>query len=140
MARDFSWLFIAVLGAAAFYFALDFKFGTLANVGSAVYPLILSSAIVLISLYSFIFSPREEPMPMNRRAFLSVTASVAVFILLVEVAGLLPTVVLSMVIAYGGQSERRYPFFIAYACVFAVGVWLIFSYALNLPIPPFRLP
>ncbi len=140
MARDFSWLFIAALGAAAFYFALDFKFGTFANVGSAVYPLILSAAIILISLYSFVFSPREEPMLMNRRAFLSVTAAVAVFILLVEVAGLLPTVVLSMVIAYAGQSERRYPFFIAYACVFAVGVWLIFSYALNLPIPPFRLP
>ena len=77
---------------------------------------------------------------MNRRAFLSVTAAVTVFILLVEVVGLLPTVVLSMAIAYAGQSERRYPFFIAHACVFAVGVWLIFSYVLNLPIPPFRLP
>tara|TARA_B100000427_G_scaffold321121_1_gene321267 strand:+ start:549 stop:971 length:423 start_codon:yes stop_codon:yes gene_type:complete len=140
MARDISWLFIAALGAAAFYFALDFNFGSLANVGSAVYPLILSSLLIAISLYSFLFAPREQSRPGNRRAFICVSVAVAVFILLVEVVGLLPTIVLSMTIAYAGQTEGRYGFFMAYALVFAVGVWLLFSYALNMPVPPIRLP
>lgn len=140
MAREFSWLFIAALGAAAFYFALDFEFGTPSNVGSAIYPLILSSAIILISLYSFVFSPREEPLPQNHRALACVAAAVLLFILLVEVIGLLPTIVLSMTVAYAGQTTGKYRFFLIYAGLFAVTVWLLFSYALSLPIPPVRVP
>lgn len=140
MARDLSWLVIAALGAAAFFFATDFGFGSLSNVGSAVYPMILSSMIILISLYSFFFAPREETAPLNSRAMIAVASSVILFILLVEVIGLMPTTILSMFVAYGGQTEKRYRFFLAYACAFAVGVWLLFSYALSLPIPPVRVP
>ena len=140
MARDISWLFLAVLGAAAFYFALDFEFGTPSNVGSAVYPLILSSAVVLISLYAFLFSNSEPPLPANTRAMTCICLAVLVFILLVEAVGLLPTIILSMTIAYAGQTTGRYRAFMLYAGAFALVVWLLFSYALNLPIPPIRMP
>jgi hypothetical protein len=140
MAREFSWLFIAAFGAAAIYFALDFQFGTRSNVGSAVYPLLLSSAVVVISLYSFFFGQTEEPMPQNHRALICIAASVLLFILLIEEIGMLPTTVLCMAVAYAGQTHGNFRFFLIYATIFAVVVWLLFSFALSLPIPPVRMP
>lgn len=139
MRKELSWLFLSIFGALSFILALNFRIGSLSDVGSAIYPLILSSIIALISIYSFFFAAREKPVPMNVRALICVSSAVILFILLVERIGLLPSVVLSMFTAYVGQTKRGYAVFLAYACIFAVGTWLLFSYALNLPLPAFRV-
>lgn len=138
--RELSWLAVALFGAAAFASALDYGYGTISNIGSAVYPLILSAMIVLVSLYSYIFTSAEPPVPLAARSMAAILGSVILFSLLVERFGIIPAVVVPMLVAYAGQSERGYGFVLGYAVIFAFGTWALFSYALNLPLPTFRMP
>ena len=138
--RDYSWLCLTLLGAAAFVLALGFKIGTVSNMGSAIFPLILSAIIAGTSAYSFLLYPREtEPTP-NLRPMLAVAFAVIAFILFVERAGLIPAVIVSMLIAHAGQTEGNYRFFLVYTTLFAAGSWGLFSLALGIPLQPFQLP
>ena len=76
----------------------------------------------------------EEPATVPLRPFLAVLASVLVFILLVERAGILATTVIAMLTAYAGQEEGRYGFFLVFAVSFAALVWLTFSIGFGLPL------
>lgn len=138
MVNRLSWIFLTVLGAAAAYIALTtLSMGTPINIGSAVYPLILSGVIFFISLYSVLFGGREESTKVDIRGFAGVVGAVVAFIVTIEFIGIIPSVVLSMVIAYMGQLKGGYRFFFVYACLFAVGTWLLFNLALGLPLPAF---
>lgn len=138
--REWSWLAVALFGAGAFVVALDYGFGTAANVGSGIYPLILAGVIVLVSLYSFAFATPTPAIPLAWRPMAAIVGSVLLFCLIVERFGLVPAVVLSMLVAYAAQTERGYGRFLAYAAVFAFGTWALFSYSFNLPLPMFRMP
>ena len=133
--RNPIWLVLAALGTGAFWLALDFGFGSAANIGSAVFPLALSGIVVAISAWSFAFPRPEAAPPLAWRPLLTVSGSVILFILLIERAGMFPTVVLCMLLAYAAQTERGYPVFVAYAAIFAAGAWVLFSYLLGMPVP-----
>lgn len=141
MIRRLSWIFLAILGATTSFIAYtSLSMGTVTNVGSAVYPLILSGLIIVIALYVLIVGDKEEPHAVNVRGFTGVVASVVVFIAAIEHIGLIPTVIASMVVAYAGQTEGGYRFFLVYASLFAVGTWLLFTLALGLPLPAVVIP
>lgn len=130
-----------VLGASTGYIAYTtLSMGTAINIGSAVYPLILSGVIFVISLYGVIFGDQESSKELDLRGFSGVVASVVAFILTIEHIGIVPSVILSMVIAYAGQSKGGYVFFLVYASLFAVGTWLLFNLALGLPLPAIKIP
>lgn len=136
-----SWIFLTVLGAWTGYVAYTtLSMGTAINIGSAVYPLILSGIIVIIALYGVIFGDRDDPEELNLRGFSGVVGSVVVFILTIEHLGIVPSVILSMVTAYAGQAKAGYRFFLVYASLFAIGTWLLFTLALGLPLPAIDLP
>ncbi len=120
--------------------ALNFRFGTAANIGSAIYPLFLSGAIVLISIYSMFFGRTEPRAPLARRPFIAIVTAVILFSLAVERFGVVPAVILAMVTAYAGQTQGNYRFIFVYAGLFAFGTWALFSYGLGLPLPTFRMP
>jgi hypothetical protein len=134
--RNPVWLIIAAFGALALWQATGMRTGSARNVGAGVFPLALSGIIVGLSLIAFVLPPRDRPARLDLRPFLAVTGSVVVFIALVDTAGFVPAVVLSMLTAYAGQSEGGYPGFLAYALVFAVACWALFAWALGIP---FRL-
>lgn len=141
MIRRLSWTFLALLGVAACFIAYtSLNFGTVTNIGSAVYPLILSALIAAISVYVLVVGDREAPKAIDVRGFAGVVASVVVFIAMIEHFGLIPTVIASMIVAYAGQTKGGYGFFTVYASLFAAGTWLLFSFALGLPLPAFELP
>jgi hypothetical protein len=141
MIRRLSWIFLAILGVATSFIAYtSLSMGTVTNVGSAVYPLILSGLIIVIALYVLIVGDKEEPHAVNMRGFTGVVASVVVFIAAIEHIGLIPTVVASMVVAYAGQTQDGYRFFLVYASLFAVATWLLFTLALGLPLPAVVMP
>lgn len=140
MIRRLSWFFLALLGVATGLVAYtSLSTGTVINVGSAAYPLILSGLIVVIALYGLIVGDREEPGTVNMRGFAAVVSSVVVFIAAIEHIGIIPTVIASMAVAYAGQAQGKYRFFLIYAGLFAVGTWLLFTLALGLPLPAFEL-
>ncbi len=140
MAKRFSWLFLVILGASTFSLSIDLNIGSVTHIGSGAYPLILSSLICIIALFGVIFGDKTEPIAVNVRGTVGVVASALVFITLIENIGMVPTVALSMIVAYAGQSEGGYRFFIVYAALFGVAAWLLFSLALGLPIPAIRMP
>jgi len=143
--RDLAWLLLVLFGTGAFVLALDFRFGTVNNIGSAVYPLALSAVIVLISLYALLLRRRpaagdDDASPLDRRPFVAIIAAVVLFCLVVEQFGIVPAVVVSMIVAYTGQGEGNYRFVAVYAALFAFGTWALFSYGLSLPLAAFRMP
>ena len=141
MVRRLSWGFLALLGAMSSFVAFtSLSMGSVINIGSAVYPLILSGLIVVIALYVLIVGDNEEPGSIDVRGFAGVASSVVVFIVAIEQVGLIPTVIASMVVAYAGQAQGGYRFFLVYASLFAVGTWLLFALALGLPLPAFEMP
>ncbi|ESR24891.1 tripartite tricarboxylate transporter TctB family protein [Lutibaculum baratangense] len=139
MRRDLLWLVLAVLGGVAFVVALGFRMGTVSNIGSAVYPLMLSGTIVLISGYALLAGGDAASKPFDVRPFGAIVSAVLLFVLLVERVGLVPAVVVSMVAAYAGQSEGGYLSFLVYAGLFALGTWLLFSFVLGLPLPAVKV-
>ncbi len=141
MINRLSWIFLAALGAATSFIAYtSLSMGTAINVGSAVYPLILSGIILVLSLHGVIFGDRRDPHALNMRGFAGVVGSVVVFILAIEHIGMVPTVVASMLVAYAGQSQGGYRFFLVYAALFGLATWLLFTFALGLPVPAVRIP
>lgn len=141
MTNRLSWIFLAILGATTTFIAYTtLRMGTVINIGSAVYPLILSGIILLISLQCVIFGDSQDPRPLNIRGFAGVVGSVVVFIAAIEHIGMVPTVVLSMLVAYAGQSHGGYTFFLVYAALFGLATWLLFTFALGLPVPVVEMP
>lgn len=128
------------LGAGAAALAMKWDFGSAANIGAAVYPLILSGIIVLLAAYGMVAGSPELRSAVDRRAFLAIVTAVLLFALSVERFGLVPAVVLSMVAAYAGQARSRYAIFAVYAFAFGLGTWALFSYGLGLPLAGVRLP
>ncbi len=138
MARYVTWGILCLVAGAAFIQALSFGFGSGPRIGSAIIPLALSGGIALLSVTGLVRAGREQGTDtLDLRALAAVGAGVVVFILTVERAGLIPATLLCMGIAYAGQSEARYLDFVAYAAVFAVGVWAIFIAGLGLPVRAF---
>ncbi|MDX9860650.1 MAG: tripartite tricarboxylate transporter TctB family protein [Rhodospirillales bacterium] len=141
MINRLSWIFLTLLGAATIFIAYStLRMGSVINIGSAVYPIILAGIIFLVSLHCVIFGDDEAPRALNIRGFAGVVASVVVFIAAVEHIGMVPTVVLSMLVAYAGQSKGGYTFFLVYAVLFGLATWLLFTVALGLPVPAFEMP
>lgn len=141
MINRLSWVFLAILGATTSFIAFtSLSMGTVINVGSAVYPLILSGIILVISLHGVIFGDSQDPHGLDIRGFAGVVGAVVVFIALIEHIGMVPTVVASMLVAYAGQSRGGYWFFIVYAALFALATWLLFTFALGLPVPAVQIP
>lgn len=142
MTKDLAWPLLAAFAAVVFYVAWGYDLGTPAQIGAGAYPLALSAIIFLIAVYSSVFHRpgSEGAAPIAFRPLIAIAASVATFVLIIDHLGMIPSVVATMVIAYLGQAVGRYRSFIAYAAVFAVCAWGLFSYALNMPLPPFRIP
>lgn len=137
MAHYATWGILALLGAGALVMALDFGWGGGPQIGSAPLPVALSTGLVIVSILGLVTPADEEAFGPDWRPFGAVVVAVILFILTVDVLGMIPTVLLSMTAAYLGQSERRYAGFIAYALCFGAGVWILFTIGLGLPVPAF---
>lgn len=140
MAGFATWALVFLFGAGAFVMAFGFGYGSGPRIGSAVFPLLMSGGIMLTAAWGLVAAAigREESggHP-DLRPLGAVTASVVLFILTVDRLGIIPAILLCMAVAYLGQAERGYLFFLSYAAIFAAGVWLLFSIGLGLPVAAF---
>lgn len=140
MVKYLTWAVLGLCGAAAFVIALGFGHGQGPRIGSAAFPLALSAGIVLVSLWGLgaaIAGAEDEPSTLQLRPLLAVSGAVVFFILAIDRAGILPATVGSMVIAYLGQTERRFAGFLLFAVLFALSVWIVFTVGLGLPVGAF---
>lgn len=137
MVRIVTWSALALLGGAAFFLALQFERGYGPQIGSAQVPLVMAGGLVLVAGLGLLTSPDEAEAPIALRPFLAVTGGVLAFVLTVDWLGLIPAALLTMLASYLGQTERAYLGFGLFALLFALGVWLLFSVGLGMPVAAF---
>lgn len=131
---------MVVVCGAFVLLARDYGIGRLARIGPGFYPftfgLIGMGLGALIIAGSFV-SPAGPEVPLRRRPLLFVCGGVAAFGLLIESAGLLPSVFASTVITALADRSARPVGTVVMAMVLTGGVWLVFVKLLGLPIPLF---
>lgn len=132
---------LALLAIAAFFFigALDLPFGSLRRLGPGYVPLILS--IVLAGMAVMLILGEPERLSGERfqlRPVLAVFSAIVVFALTVTELGLLPSVFLATVISATADRQTKPLAILILGIVCTALIWLIFAYALGLPIPAVR--
>ena len=134
-------LALIVAGAAyAAYASAYMPLGTLRQMGPGMFPMGLGVLLAIFGAVILVpaFVQRAEIPKVNPRALLAVTASVVVFAILIRRVGLLPSVVVTTLVASLAIPGRR-PLLILVLCIaLAALTWLIFVQLLNLTVPVIR--
>lgn len=122
--------------------ALDLRLGTAQRMGPGYLPLSLSILLIVISLVIITqaFTSMEQPEVGNWRPFVVISASLLVFAATIQRVGLVPSVIITTMVATLASSELRLIAKIALAIVLSVFCWLVFLRGLGMTIPPFRWP
>jgi len=94
----------------------------------------LATAIIFIDVKS---SNADQAGKMHWRGLIFVSAAIIVFGALVDVAGLVPSMFLAVLISMFADDQARPLTVLIYACVATFAGWLLFLVGLELPIPAF---
>jgi len=138
-----SGLFLLLLGTAtAIYAVVRYPLGTLANMGSAMYPaalgtlLAICGAVILVSA----LLRQVEPVSVDYRALLFVITGIVLFGLMIDRFGLLPATLVLVLMANlaGGRFRPVQSLLLAALC--SAAAWLIFSYGLRIPLNAVKWP
>jgi hypothetical protein len=130
---------VAVCGAFVLL-ARDYGIGRLARIGPGFYPFtfgLIGMALGGLIIAGAFLSPAGSEVPLRWRPLLFVSCGVAAFGLLIEPAGLLPSVLVSTIVTALADREARPVGTAVLALVLTAGVWLVFVKLLGLPIPLF---
>lgn len=134
-----------VLLAIGAYFSVEavrLGIGTTRRMGAGYFPLLgglfTMLTAVFVTAMAFVRSGAiERP---SWRPFLTILASIAVFILVMPRAGLIPAIVATVLVAACADRMSRPIPALLLAVGLSLGAWLIFILGLGLPIRPYRMP
>jgi len=133
---------VAIGVFAALYASSNYQVGTVAHMGPGFFPAALGwilaavgAVIVLIAFRAPIHA--LKPPPFELRPFLSVVFAVAVFGLLVERLGLIPTTIVTVAVASVAERSFRLRKALILGVILAVLAWLIFTVGLQMTLPAF---
>lgn len=131
---------IAALGSYVLITAFGFGIGTARRMGAGYYPLLLGATAILIGagIVAIGLRERADAPRIAFKPFLATIAGLLAFYLLVSRAGLIPAVWGLVGIASLADDEIRPRTTVLLMLVVSTLTWLIFSVALDLPIPGFR--
>lgn len=129
-------LLLAAFGAAFVYFGLDYRLGTLRSMGPGMFPVAGGALLVLLGLGAAWVGRRsaERIDTVALRPLLATLASVVIFALLIERAGLAiaaPILVGGVVLATGQGSWK---FALAIALPLTAAAIIVFPYLLGVPL------
>lgn len=128
----------AGFGALIFWVGRNYTMGTAGRMGSGYFPMLLAGALCLVGIIimarAFWLAGEKAPR-FALRSFLPLVAVVA-FGLLLEPAGLvIATAVLIALSVIGGEGDRRWRDAVLLSALLIPFNWLIFVWALGLPLP-----
>lgn len=135
-------LTITVIGGAFLYGALDYRTGTIVRMGPGYLPMAYGVITLGLGLLIMLLSFGREgaaPIPAPRAA-LAVLGSIASFGILLPHAGLVPAILVTVMIATGGDRDARFRTCLILAVSVALAAWLVFIEILGLSMQAFRLP
>ena len=134
---DSGLLFVAV-GVAGLWLGADYPMGTAQRPGTGVLPRILAWCLIAIGVLlglrsAFVEGPRLTGWAW--RPAVMITVATIAFALLVDRAGLIPTMAVSLTLAALGTPETRWREYLLFLLIMmAIGI-LVFIKALGMPIP-----
>jgi hypothetical protein len=132
-------LAIALFGVFAFVKAFDYGFGTPGRVGPGSFPALVGALTIVVGLIVLVPAfGRIGALPkVNWRAFLAVSAGVAVFALSLSYLGFVPAVFFCVCLCSVADPAARPVPTVITAAATTLAFWLIFILGLQLQIPAF---
>jgi hypothetical protein len=139
--KDFlAGLLMVGVGAAGFYMALDYPFGSALRMGPGYFPRILAGILVAFGLYvglrGFRVPERIEGI-WGWKPLALITVAFWVYGWLMDRAGLIPSLVVLLAISTLAGHEFRLKEVIVLTIVMITFAWAVFIYGLGLPYPLF---
>ena len=136
-------LFIGI-GIVAMIIGWDYPRGTPQRPGTGVLPMMLCVCLIISGLFLAVKSVAAD-QPIAKwawRPFLMVTLGTVVFGLLIDDAGLVVTMIISMSICALGTLDTRWPEFAMFSAIMIVSCWALFIWLLGMPITtwPTKVP
>jgi hypothetical protein len=132
-------LLVGVLGLIE---SLRYPFGTAGQIGPAIFPLGLSTLLIVAGLAIFAeayFAPQDteaEPKSRHIATILAIAGGPVAFALVVERFGLIPAVTACVLISSLADRELKLRTTLIVAGLLSIGCWLVFIYFLRLPLRP----
>ncbi|WP_299938461.1 tripartite tricarboxylate transporter TctB family protein [uncultured Pelagimonas sp.] len=132
---------LLIAGLVMLFFAWGYPTGTINQMGPGFIPQtvgvlisVLAVAIIVIDLRN----PEQEDVgQMHWRGLIFISAAIAIFAILVDVAGLVPSMFLAVAVSICADDDARPIPTLIYASIATLFGWLLFLVALGLPIPAF---
>ncbi len=135
-------LALFAIGAFFTFYAVELGIGTTRRMGAGYFPMLGGVFVMAASL--FVVGPAlartgaiERP---SLRPFLAVGAAIAAFVVAMPLVGLLPSVVVTVLVAAMGDRKSRILAALVLAFGVAAMVWVVFLVVLGLPMRPYRMP
>lgn len=137
--QDFaSGLLFVMVGAAALWISADYPMGTPQRPGTGVLPVILAWCLIGTGALLWLKAVVTESPRLTSWAWrpaIMITLATVAFALLVDRAGLVVTMIVSMTLVALGTPETRWREYLPFAVIMlAIGV-TVFIYGLGMPIP-----
>ncbi len=115
--------------------------GRLSEMGPGYIPVVIGALICLFSATiiaaDLLRSDPERPEPIHWRELVFISGAILGFAALVEPLGLVPSMFFASALSMFADDHARLPVVLVYATLAALGGWLLFNVALDLPIAAF---
>ncbi|MFY0617756.1 tripartite tricarboxylate transporter TctB family protein [Shimia sp.] len=132
---------LLVAGLVMLFFAWSYPTGSLNQMGPGFMPQTigillscLAAAIIIIDLRA---PELAQGGAMHWRGLIFVSAAIIIFAVLVDVAGLVPSMFLAVIVSMFADSQARPFSALIYTVIATFLGWLLFLVGLELPIPAF---
>lgn len=140
--RALSGLVLLGVGLGLLLVAWDYPLGRVSQMGPGFIPLVVGFAICALALAIILAdvtsAKAERPAGMHWRGLIFVSAAITLFAVLIEIAGLVPSMFVAVAVSMLADDKARVLNVLVYSCIAALFGWLLFTMALELPIPAFR--
>lgn len=140
-ARAVSGGVLLAAGLVISFFAWGYPTGSINQMGPGFFPQTIGILISLLAVTILIVDLRhpalERPSAIQWRGLCFVSAGIIIFALLVERAGLVPSMFLAVGVSMFADDQAKPLTVLIYAITAAALGWLLFLVGLELPIPAF---
>lgn len=132
---------LLVAGLVMLFFAWGYPTGSLNQMGPGFIPQtigILMSCLAVAIIIIDLWAPElEQGGAMHWRGLIFIAAAIIIFAVLVDVAGLVPSMFLAVAVSMFADDQARPLSVLIYTVVATFLGWLLFLVGLELPIPAF---
>lgn len=139
--RALSGCVLLVAGLVMLFFAWGYPKGTLHQMGPGFIPqtiaILISCLAVAIIITDLRAPERAKASALHWRGLIFISAAIIIFAVLVDVAGLVPSMFLAVAVSMFADDHARPISVLIYTIAATFLGWLLFLFALELPIPAF---